>query len=104
MQDIKDPSIFTLSGSDAKFTRKEVDKYAKYSKIFVIVPASQMLKNRNKTWSNSNYITIQKVNYTYGVHLTRGNFSGVFALQIFRLRKVVGCYPNAEIEEGDNQQ
>ena len=49
MQDIKDPSIFTLSGSDAKFTRKEVDKYAKYSKIFVIVPASQMLKNRNKT-------------------------------------------------------
>jgi len=49
MQDIKDPSIFTLSGSDAKFTRKQVDKYAKYSKIFVIVPASQMLKNRNKT-------------------------------------------------------
>jgi len=49
MQDIKDLSIFTLSGSDAKFTRKEVDKFAKYSKIFVIVPASQMLKNRNKT-------------------------------------------------------
>jgi len=49
MQDIKDPSIFTLSGSDAKFTRKEVDKFAKYSKIFVIFPASQMLKNRNKT-------------------------------------------------------
>jgi len=49
MQDIKDPSIFTLSGSDAKFTRKKVDKFAKYSKIFVIVPASQMLKNRDKT-------------------------------------------------------
>ena len=49
MQDIKDPSIFTLSGSDAKFTRKEVDKFAKYSKIFVIFPASQMLKNRDKT-------------------------------------------------------
>jgi len=49
IQNIKDPSIFTLSGSDTKFTRKKVDKYAKYSKIFVIVPASQMLKNRNKT-------------------------------------------------------
>ena len=26
------------------------------------------------------YTTIQKVNYTYGVHLIGGNFSGVFAL------------------------
>ena len=47
IQDIDDPNMFSLGYK--KIPRKEVDNYAKYSKIFIIVPASQMLKNRNKT-------------------------------------------------------
>jgi len=46
MQDPDDPNIFTMTGNDKKITRKEVDKYAKYSKIFIIVPASLMNKDR----------------------------------------------------------
>jgi len=48
MQDIDNPNIYK-TGSDKKITKEEVDKYAKYSKIFIIVPASQMSKNRDKT-------------------------------------------------------
>jgi len=47
IQDMNDPNMYSLG--DKKVTKEEVDNYAKYSNIFVIVPASQMLKNRNKT-------------------------------------------------------
>jgi len=47
IQDMNDPNMYSLG--DKKVTRAEVDKFAMYSKIFIIVPASQMLKNRNKT-------------------------------------------------------
>jgi len=48
MQDPDDPNIFTMTGSEKKVNREELTKFQKYSRIFVMKPASQMFKNRDK--------------------------------------------------------
>lgn len=49
MQDPENPNIFNMMGSDIKVNREELAKYQKYSRIFVLRPASNERKRETES-------------------------------------------------------